>query len=65
MARKKYSASEKRAYWIGVGVGIGSDQMNGSQKIADFEKNSTKREVESFRNGSWASYQNKIKCKKK
>lgn len=51
--KKSYSSSEKKAYWIGYGMGFSNNS-----EVKVFTKNFDKKTADSFYNG-WISGQNK------
>ncbi|MGN1052011.1 MAG: hypothetical protein ACI4SH_01315 [Candidatus Scatosoma sp.] len=56
--KSKYSAAEKRAYWIGVGTTLFDDDPRAKQAFVDFKQNQSKREFESYQAGQMASMRN-------
>ena len=56
--KPKYTAAEKRAYWIGVGTTLFDDDPRAKQAFNDFTQNKTKRESESYLAGQMATLRN-------
>lgn len=53
--RKRYTARERRAYWIGVGHSFSSGDKETKKNVADFESSLSKKEFQSYQRGIMAT----------